>query len=455
MSGWRQFLPNFRHFTLLPSWGDPDLFAALRWVPYYTLSHFHQLPLWNPYKCGGMPMLGNPESAIVTPFLLFYLPLGLVPGMLLEVYLHLALAFVGGYVLGRELGLRPLACVVLGAMFPSSSWLPLHVGAGQFNFLSVTYLPLILALLLAARRTRRWYPAALGGLVCALTLTEGNYPFVYAALVVAMLSLVLSILNLSIRPLAAGALIGVFALALGALKLIPVSEMLTLHPRIYGASWITWPGVPEALFSPNQDSYRPNSQPFTFVEFGGYLSAPFVVLALIGMVGAGRKAVAWIIGTIAFLFLFRGDTGPHALINYLRLFPLGQDLGFCGRWVIPLVFCVGVLAALGAQLLCERFQIWGPRVIVVLLAVGLVDAFLAGSPNYRYLFHFTIEQPTPQSQFFRQLWTPDRQTLVGTAESNMGYLNCEGIGYNVPIGDVRGYNQAGYRGEAYLLVRAR
>jgi len=350
MSGWRKALPDFRHFTLLPCWGDPDLFAALRWVPYYTLSHFHQLPFWNPYKCGGMPMLGNPESAIVTPFLLFYLPLGLTPGMLFEVYLHLALAFAGGYVLGRELGLRPLACVVLAAMFPSSSWLPLHVGAGQFNFLSAAYLPWILALLLAACRTRRWYPAALGGLVCALTLTEGNYPFVYAALLVAMLALVLSILHLSIRPLAAAALIGVFALAFGALKLIPVSEMLTLHPRFYGASWITWPGVLESLFSHNQDSYRPSSQPFTFVEFGGYLSAPFVALALIGIIGAGRNAVTWIIGTIAFLLLFRGDTGPHALITYLHLFPLGKNLGFCGRWVMPLVFCVSVLAALGAQL---------------------------------------------------------------------------------------------------------
>ena len=124
------------------------MFTQLRWVPYYTLTHFHQLPFWNPYKCGGMPMLGNPESAIVTPFLLLYLVFGLIPGMLLEIYLHVAIMFAGGYVFGRELGLVPRAALVLAAMFPSSSWLSLHVAMGHLNFLSIAYIPWILALLL-------------------------------------------------------------------------------------------------------------------------------------------------------------------------------------------------------------------------------------------------------------------------------------------------------------------
>jgi hypothetical protein len=97
------------------------------------VTHFHQWPFWNPYKCGAMPMLGNPESGIVTPFLLFYLILGLIPGMLLdEIYLHVAIMFAGGYVFGRELGLVPLAALVLAAMFaveflaiaPCCSWSP-------------------------------------------------------------------------------------------------------------------------------------------------------------------------------------------------------------------------------------------------------------------------------------------------------------------------------------------
>ena len=450
LSGWRAALPDFRHFTLIPGYGDPDLFTALRWVPYYTLTHFHQLPFWNPYKCGGMAMLGNPESAIVTPFLFSYLTLGLMPGMLLDICLHIAIGFAGGYLLGRELGLRPLACVVLAGMFPSSSWLPFHVGYGQLNFVPALYIPLILALLLAACRIRRWYPAALGGLICALTLTEGNYTFVYAAFVVALVSITLSLVRLSFRPLAAAMLVGVFALAFGALKGIPVSDVLALHPRVYGASWITWPGVFQALFSHDQNAYRPSSQPFSFGEFGGYVGIPFVVLALLGIIAGGRDVLPWIVGMIAFLLLFRGDTGPHALITYVHFLPLGKNLGFSGRWIVPLVFCVSVLAAMGAQFLCDRFRVWGVRLVAVLLAVGLVDAFVVGSPNYRYLFVSPIEQPVPQSQSFCQFWMTVRLSMTGTAQANMGYLNCEGIGYYLPRGNVRGYNEAGYRGEAYL-----
>jgi len=105
---WLVAPPHFNNLSELPINNDSDLFDQLRWVPYYTLTHYHQWPFWNPYKCGGMSMLGNPESAIVTPFLIIYLVGGLLPGIFLEIYLHIAIAFVGGYVLGRELGLRLL-----------------------------------------------------------------------------------------------------------------------------------------------------------------------------------------------------------------------------------------------------------------------------------------------------------------------------------------------------------
>src|ERR1700686_5187854 len=68
VSGWIGTGPVFSHFGRFPSNGDWDLFTQLRWVPYYTITQFHQLPFWNPYKCGGMGMLGNPESMVVSPF---------------------------------------------------------------------------------------------------------------------------------------------------------------------------------------------------------------------------------------------------------------------------------------------------------------------------------------------------------------------------------------------------
>jgi hypothetical protein len=451
IGGWLTSWPDLRHFSAIPVDLDRDLFMHLRWVPYYTLTHFHQLPFWNPYKCGGMPMIGNPESSIVTPFLLPYLVFGLVPGVLMEIYLHLALLFAGGYALGKEFGFVPTASIVLAAVFPSSSWLSLHIAAGHLNFLSIAYIPWILALLLVSCRTQRWYPAMLGGLLCGLTLTEGNYGFVFAAMLVAILAVAHCLGHLSVRPLAAGMVIGIFALAFSALKLVPTAELLNIHPRDWGLSFHTWWGILVSLFSRDQDIGRPAIASFFFSEYGGYLGPPFCMLALVGIFGAWRKSVPWLAGAFLFLMMYRGDTGPNALTMWLRLLPLAGNIGLCGRWVIPLVFCVGVLAALGTQFLCERWGNWGARIATVLLVVGLIDAWLVCAPNYRYLLVTSEFPPPPPSPTFRQYWGQQGRGMIVASKANMGALNCFGCGYTFPRGNVLGYNEPGYRGEFYLL----
>ena len=252
--------------------GDADMFDQLRWVPYYTVTHFHQWPYWNPYKCGGMAMLGNPESGIVTPFFILYLALGLMPGLILEIYLHIAIGFVGGYLLGRELGFQRIASLVLAGMFPTSSWLSLHLSVGHLNFLPTLYLPWVLVLVLAAWRLRLWYPAALAGFVLGLTLTEGNYSFVFVTMIVAVVVPILAITQLSIRPLMIAAVLVVFGLAFGALKLVPVAEWMPLHPRTFGPSWLEWHGIAGALFSETRLSSR-KSRPI-FLCRGRWLSQP-------------------------------------------------------------------------------------------------------------------------------------------------------------------------------------
>jgi hypothetical protein len=447
---WLLAAPHLDHLTRLPINNDSDLFDQLRWVPYYTLMHFHQWPYWNPYKCGGMVMLGNPESAIVTPFFLIYLVGGLLPGLYLEIYLHIAIAFVGGYVLGRELGLRPIACVALAGMFPSSSWLPLHIAFGHLNFLPAVYFPWITAMLLASCRMRRAFPAAIGGVFCALTLTEGNYTLLYAVILIGIVATTLALTTFSVRPLIMSAIIGAFAFALCALKFVPSTEALRHHSNLFGASWLTWQGAIISLFSRNQDAYRPSPSVWYMVEYGGYLGAPFVALALTGIVAAPRRALPYVLGTVVFFLLFMGDTGPHALITYLRQVPFGGNIGICGRWVIPLVFCVGVLAALGAQFVCDHGGPWGPRIAVAILSVGLVDAWLVGSPNYRYLFHYDFERPK-MSESFRQFWVDIPIFTTYISQANMGSLNCQGFGYNVPPNNMLfAYNQNGYRGEYFM-----
>ncbi len=450
MASWLLAGPILRFNGGLPGDIDRDVFMQLRWVPYYTLAHFHQFPFWSPYKCGGMTMIGNPEGSVVTPFILPYLLFGMAPGVIFEIYLHLAIMFAGGYVLGREFGFRPLASVALAAMFPSSSWLSIHVGQGHLNFLSIAYTPWVLALLLASCRSKRWFPALLGGLLCGLTLTEGNYGFPFTMMLAGLLTIALMIFGRSLRPLAAALLIGVFALAFSSLKLIPTAESLRIYPRELMISWQSWWSVLVSLFSRYQDISHPLMASWFFSEYAGYIGAPFAVLALIGTVSDWRKACPWVLGGIIFLQLYRGDTSPDALVVWLRKLPLGGNIGLCGRWVVPLVFCVGVLAALGVQALCDRPAIWGARLALVMVTVGLIDAWLVCAPNYRYVFRSPAPAP-PGSKTFRQYLNGPTGGMVAANQNNMGAVHCGCCGYHIVLDKVRGYNEPGYRGEEYLL----
>jgi hypothetical protein len=450
MSSWLFAWPQFKFTGGIPGDTDHDVFMQLRWVVYYTIAHFHQFPFWNPYKCGGMSMIGNPEGAVVTPFVLPYLLFGVPSGVILEVFLHLAIMFAGGYVLGRQLGLRPLACIALAAIFPSSSWLSIHIARGHLNFLSIAYVPWVLALLLVSCRTRRWFPALLGGLFFALTLTEGNYGFVFTAMLTGLLTVAVAVSSRSVRPVVAALLIGVFGLAFSSIKLIPTAELLSIYPRDFGVSWQSWWSVLVSLFSRSQDISHPMLASFFFSEYAGYISAPFAVLALIGAVANWRKAIPWVSGVLIFLLLFRGDTNPYALIVWMRELPLGGNIGLCGRWVIPLVFCVAVLAALGVETLCDRPAVWGRRLALIMVTVGMIDAWLVCSPNYRYLFQAPYKAP-PGLETFRQFQNASPGGMVAANLNNMGAVNCGCCGYYIPHDAVRGYNQSGYSGEYYLV----
>ncbi len=452
VSEWITTGPVLSHLARFPANGDWDLFTQLRWVPYYTITHFHQLPFWNPYKCGGMGMLSNPESSVVTPSLIPYLLFGQYAGLYIEIVGHIAIGFAGGYVLARVMALGRPAAIVSAVVFPSSSWLYLHLSVGHLNFLPVCYVPWIAALLLISIDRRKFLPAAVGGLICAFTLTEGNYAFLYAAIIIGCVAFVLALLNRSPWPLIYAIVLGLFGVGLGALKLLPMSQQLSIYPKYpFGLETITARMISVFLFSRDQDLYRQRAGiEFGFCEYGAYISVFFAALAIIGLVRRPARTLPWLLPALMFLAFTRGYTGDYSAVFMLHYLPMGGSAGLTGRYLGPFVLCVGVIAAHGADFLCSKFGSWGRRTVVVLIVLGIFDSWLVGPPNLRYLFHNPIPSISA-SQEFRQYWVafPGIQTEI--SQANMGSVNCQGFGYNNIPEKPLGYNQVGYRGEYYLL----
>jgi hypothetical protein len=443
--------PILEHLREYGAAGDWDLITSLTWVPFYSLTHFHQFPQWDAYRCGGLPMIGNPQSRIVTPFFLIDLAFGPVIGTHLEVILHIAVAFSGAYVAARLLGLRPLASMVAGAAFGSTSWFYLHAAAGHETFLAAAYMPWIAALFWVSLERKSWSAAIAAGMLVALTFLDGAvYTIVWAGIMVACLAIGFARVKLRLRPLLTGAVIGLSSLGFVAIKLLPALEMVRRYPRDSMGPETNWLSVlPVFLFSRYQPmAPRPEISGFGFWEYGAYISLPFAALAVVGLVASRRRALPWAIVGVVFLIFYMGDTGPDALWTLMRAHAGLGAMRLPARCLIGLVLSVAMLAAMGADAISSGFGTWGSRAVAILLAIGVCDAWLVGPPSLVHIFD-TTDAPQPMSLEFKQTSQPmARFHMMLNLQSNIGVIPCYDFAL-IPT-SVTGFEDKNYRGEQYL-----
>jgi hypothetical protein len=442
--------PVLWHLREFGSRDDWDLFTSLSWIPYYTVRHFHQLPLWDPYRCGGLPMLGNPQARIATPSFLLILAFGPFVGMHLELIAHIAAAFAGTYVLGRVMGVRPLAASVAGAMFGSTSWFYMHAGVGHQTFLAGAYLPWIAALFWLSIERESWALSMLTGLLVASTFLDGAvYIIFYAAVVVVALACGWARVEMSIRPIGSALVVGISSLGFAAVKLIPALEMIARYPRAgMGAESNPLSLLPTLLFSRNQPFFRLDVSSFGFQEFDAWISIAFAALALIGLFTSRRRSIPWLILAITFILFYMGDSGPYAPWTLAREYLHLMAMRLPARCLIGVILSLAVLAALGAEAICTRMGTWGTVAVVGLLAYGLADSWLVSPPHLKYAFIQT-ETPAPRSDTFKQTnQLMSTYNMVSYLESNIGVLRCYEF-TDIPT-KALAYDDPKYRGEQFL-----
>jgi hypothetical protein len=146
-----------------------------------ALNHGSTIPLsfmTIPHEIENYPALfqsvsywGNPEVLTLSPFLIF-LPWTSVP-VFLKIYFfaHLLIAAAGMFFVGRKLGLRTGATVLLFVLLILNPWLLQHLAIGYAPWITICYAPLVIASLLG-RVTFAWFLA--GTLADSFILYEGG-----------------------------------------------------------------------------------------------------------------------------------------------------------------------------------------------------------------------------------------------------------------------------------------
>lgn len=148
-------------------------------------------PVWSHVTCGGLPLLGNPESNALSLGTL--LALLVAPEQALRVLLALeaGMGAAGVYVLGRLLGLRPGSSIVASLIFSLAAAYPYRIMEG-FTMIGATvaFTPWVLVGYFVTTRFARWWGVWLSGMALAAMFLRGE---VHLIIIVLLLLIILSL----------------------------------------------------------------------------------------------------------------------------------------------------------------------------------------------------------------------------------------------------------------------
>ncbi len=382
----------------------------MAWAAWYSVVRLHKFPLWQPWICGGYPILAHPESRVLTPFFLLTLIFGPVVGLHVEVIAHIAIGCAGAYVLARTLGMSPVGSIACAGTFMGSSWYYLHMAVGHVVYLGYVYAPWIVALFyLTSGLTKGASPRLnvimmlWAAALLALVFFEGGtvYPLPHIFLVLSVLAVFLAVQHLSFRPLIALLGIAILTVIISLPKLIPM--LLTINASR------PWPHnelnplslMVQFLFSRDQMVERVPITPWGFWEYGAYICPIFAAFAVVGVLSNFRRGWLWLIlsgllfitamGDVGFAMGHLGEYTPWVQLHRL---PLWSEMRLPSRFLIMFTFCIGVLAGFGADWLSSFKPALVKTAVILLIGAALIDSWLVGPPN----FHWVQEYAAPPGE---------------------------------------------------------
>ncbi|MCB9707715.1 MAG: hypothetical protein H6714_02840 [Myxococcales bacterium] len=305
---------------------DEHYFLMHEEVARRTMVEFLQLPAWNPFFCGGIPELANPQSTLLAPDFVLRLLAGAVIGRKLTIVLTLIIGMEGVYRLGRRWRNSHLGSMLAAVVFSTSGWFVSFIELGWLNFfVGFQLLPwAVLFFSNALERGRTQNAIATAAVLTWMLFCGGTYTVPYTVLTLFLVTLQYSWLHWRaprwpmnfLRPWCALAAVGLLSIGLGAIRLLPMANVIASHPR----HW----------FAPERNNIAPLFAAM-LDSSGGGLHSIFTGVLLLGLLATGvlwfdKLSRRYLIASAVFLLLALGNTGWWSPYNWLEQLPLFGQL---------------------------------------------------------------------------------------------------------------------------------
>ena len=344
---------------------DAQVMLAYERAAVDTVRHFGQVPLWDPYYCGGLDGVGAPQSRFASPTLLLSVLFGAERADLLIVFLFVVAGMEGMF---RWLRLRVTsapAALVVAPVFALSGHFAVAYFRGWTNFFGFELVPwILLGITLAARGKLRGI--AIAAIAFAVMLGFGGSfaaPLVAVAALVEALRAVLDEPHAArARALAMLAATASFMATVACVRLWPIAETLAAAPRLMAGT----PGhQPRALLAAVTSLLVPKDGDI-LLSGSFFVGSAFLAVAALG--AADRRALRGLVAVVVFVWLSAGYARKPALFALLRELPVFNALRYPERflWLAILFASEPAALAIGRIPLIGEGRRWRVGVWIVL-----------------------------------------------------------------------------------------
>lgn len=301
-----------------------------------TVLRYGELPLWNPYFCGGFDAVGAPQTRFLSPSLLLGLLFGAERAEVLTLFFFTLLGMEGMY---RWLRLRvtnAAAAVLVAPVFALSGQFAVAYYRGWIQFLGFHLVPWILfGVALAARR--KFAGVAIASIGFAWLIGFAGF---FAAPMLAIACAFEAIRTMIDEPRSkrfeSFMFLAITALFMGAvswLRLWPVAETLAASPRIMAGT----PGHASRTLLNALVGELAVKDGNTEMVGSFYVGSAF--LALVALGAQDRKSVRALALVIVFVWLAEGYGRNPSLFGWVRQIPVFASLRYPERFLwLAIVF---------------------------------------------------------------------------------------------------------------------
>ena len=464
---------------------DWDLHYAYAQTNNISLLDYRQIPLWNPYHCGGMTQIGNVQNSFWTPFFIPILIFGPVLGYKVQFLLYILAGFLSIFVLGRYFRISKSGSILLSLVYVLSGIFFAPYATGMPGFLPLMLLPLVFLFVLKSVNSLNYFkPAIIAGILISLIFLSWFHYIIQLILFVVAVITIKAVSLKKFYPFKIFLSILISFIFFSAVKLLPALEMVKRYPRLIseefsGYSLVTftksllWPVQDFITFNlwGTENRNFVNGISYNIDENSLYIGFLPLFLLLLGLVKKVKKHPDLIVLLTLFLWLTFGYNIFPSFYKILHQFPLFKFLRVAQRYryylMIPLVIFIGFGFDIFYKVILGKFLRNFNRqkffASITIFLIGL-DLLMFNYRLTRKLFNFPSPITTSTAQFKQRLGMEyydgdgfqKEKTLLTSFSDEFPYLvngwgtiNCyESQPLQISANNSDDYS---YRGEFYLL----